>query len=136
MSVVSETVDGVAILTFTNPPVNALSAGVRRGIFDAVKIADSNLSIRGIVLIGGGTTFPAGADITEFSGAALNTGPMLNEVSPPPICNFTVCAAGLFVFHDLFLFFKHRSARLSKHAASLWSRPSMELRLAGGLRLR
>src|SRR5450432_3854306 len=61
------TKDGdVGILTINNPPVNALSPGVPQGIADGIaKIADDP-EIKAGVLIGGGRTFIAGADIKEF----------------------------------------------------------------------
>jgi 3-hydroxyacyl-CoA dehydrogenase len=58
--------DGIAVVTVDNPPVNALSAAVRRGIYDAIKSAGSDPQIQAIVLTCAGRTFIAGADITEF----------------------------------------------------------------------
>src|SRR4051812_14027853 len=56
----------VAIVTVNNPPVNALSPGVPEGIRESVEAAGKDDSIKGIVLIGGGRTFIAGADVKEF----------------------------------------------------------------------
>ena len=56
----------IAIITINNPPVNALSPGVPEGIAEAIAEACTNESIKGVVLIGGGRTFIAGADIKEF----------------------------------------------------------------------
>jgi 3-hydroxyacyl-CoA dehydrogenase len=56
----------VGILTVNNPPVNALSPGVPEGIVAAVEALGKDAGIRAIVLIGGGRTFIAGADIKEF----------------------------------------------------------------------
>lgn len=56
----------VAVLTVENPPVNALSPGVPEGIAAGVAQANADAAIRAIVLIGGGRTFIAGADIREF----------------------------------------------------------------------
>jgi 3-hydroxyacyl-CoA dehydrogenase len=58
--------DAIAVITVNNPPVNALSAAVRRGIFDCVKSAGSDPQVHAIVLTCAGRTFIAGADITEF----------------------------------------------------------------------
>ena len=69
--------DGVAILTVDNPPVNALSGGVRAGLSDGVAQAAADDSVTAIVLICAGRTFIAGADITEFGGKA--TGPSLHD---------------------------------------------------------
>jgi len=56
----------VAVLTVDNPPVNALSVGVRQGLIDGIKRAVGDPAIAAIVLIGKGKTFIAGADIREF----------------------------------------------------------------------
>ena len=58
--------DGIAVITINNPPVNALSPGVPEGILEAIEKADKDDSIKAVVLIGGGRTFVAGADIKEF----------------------------------------------------------------------
>ena len=56
----------IGIITVNNPPVNALSPGVPEGIVEAVERFDKDDAVRAIVLIGGGRTFIAGADIREF----------------------------------------------------------------------
>jgi 3-hydroxyacyl-CoA dehydrogenase len=58
--------DDIAIITINNPPVNALSPGVPEGIARAIEQIDQDQSVRAAVLIGGGRTFVAGADIKEF----------------------------------------------------------------------
>ena len=58
--------NGVAVLQITSPPVNALGAAVRAGLVAGVEHA-IGASATGLVVAGGGSTFPAGADITEFS---------------------------------------------------------------------
>jgi 3-hydroxyacyl-CoA dehydrogenase len=58
--------DAIAIVTVNSPPVNALSAAVRRGIFENVKAAADDPQVKAIVLTCAGRTFIAGADITEF----------------------------------------------------------------------
>ena len=64
---VSLSKDGeVAIITVNNPPVNALSPGVPEGIRAAVEAVSTDDKIKAAVLIGGGSTFIAGADIKEF----------------------------------------------------------------------
>ncbi len=56
----------IAVITINNPPVNALSPGVPEGISESLdQIAQDN-AIKAVVLIGGGRTFIAGADIKEF----------------------------------------------------------------------
>lgn len=56
----------VAVATVENPPVNALSHGVRRGLMHAIETACADPSIRALVIRGGGSTFVAGADINDF----------------------------------------------------------------------
>jgi len=56
----------VAIITINNPPVNALSRGVPEGIEEAIARINQDNAIRAAVLIGGGRTFIAGADINMF----------------------------------------------------------------------
>src|SRR6267154_952162 len=58
--------DGVAVVTINNPPVNALSSAVASGIAAAVAQIEKNDAVKGVVFIGGGRTFVAGADIKEF----------------------------------------------------------------------
>jgi len=58
--------NGIAIITINNPPVNALSPGVPEGISTAIDEIDRDDSVKAAVLIGGGRTFVAGADIKEF----------------------------------------------------------------------
>ena len=62
-----DTHDDVAILTVDNPPVNALSPGVPKGIVEGVSQANADSNVRAIVLIGAGRGFIAGADIRFFS---------------------------------------------------------------------
>src|ERR1700759_3397835 len=59
----------IAVITLNSPPVNALSANVRDGLYDAFKAAIADNDVKAIVLICEGRTFIAGADITEFGGA-------------------------------------------------------------------
>ncbi len=56
----------VAIITINNPPVNALSPGVPEGISEAIEQVGRDASVKAAVIIGGGRTFVAGADIKEF----------------------------------------------------------------------
>ncbi len=57
----------VAVLTVNNPPVNAMSPGVPKGICQGVAKANADSDIKAIVLIGAGRGFIAGADIRYFS---------------------------------------------------------------------
>ena len=58
--------NGIAVITINNPPVNALSPGVPEGISEALDQIAKDDSTKAAVLIGGGRTFVAGADIKEF----------------------------------------------------------------------
>src|SRR5271168_4186326 len=56
----------IGVITINNPPVNALSPGVPEGIAAGIETAHKDPAVRAVVLIGGGRTFIAGADIREF----------------------------------------------------------------------
>jgi 3-hydroxyacyl-CoA dehydrogenase len=56
----------IAVITINNPPVNALSPGVPEGISEALDQIAGDGSVKAAVLIGGGRTFVAGADLKEF----------------------------------------------------------------------
>ncbi len=56
----------VALLALANPPVNALSQPVCRGIKDGLERALADPAVRAVVVIGRGRGFCAGADISEF----------------------------------------------------------------------
>jgi 3-hydroxyacyl-CoA dehydrogenase len=88
-SVTTLTHDGdVAIVTLNSPPVNALSANVRDGLYEGFKQAIAS-DAKAIVLICEGRTFIAGADITEFGGAmkgaSLPDVQAMMENSPKPV---------------------------------------------------
>ena len=73
----------VAVVTINNPPVNALSPGVPEGVIAHVQSAAADPSVKAIVLIGGGKTFVAGADIKEFAkirSGAKERGPGLHPM--------------------------------------------------------
>ncbi|MEE4453575.1 3-hydroxyacyl-CoA dehydrogenase NAD-binding domain-containing protein [Novosphingobium resinovorum] len=57
---------GVAVITLDNPPVNALSAPLRRNLLAALEGGMADETVQAVVLICAGRTFIAGADITEF----------------------------------------------------------------------
>ncbi len=69
--------DDVAIVTVDSPPVNALGHHVREGLYQAFTEA-SGADCEAIVLICGGRTFIAGADIRELGTA--RSGPTLGAV--------------------------------------------------------
>jgi 3-hydroxyacyl-CoA dehydrogenase len=56
----------VAIIVIDNPPVNAGSAAVRRGLLSALGTLKDDVTVRAAVIIGAGGTFIAGSDLREF----------------------------------------------------------------------
>jgi 3-hydroxyacyl-CoA dehydrogenase len=70
-------IDNIGVITIDNPPVNALSAGVRKGIMEALETARGDAS-EALLVICRGRTFCAGADITEFGKPPVE--PMLPDV--------------------------------------------------------
>ncbi len=74
--------NGVAVITINNPPVNALSPGVPDGIAAAFAKIETDDSVKAVVLIGGGRTFVAGADINEFGKITSGKGMCLDEIKP------------------------------------------------------
>src|SRR6516165_10198350 len=94
---VSLTKDGdIGIITVNNPPVNALSPGVPEAIQAFLEEIQKDTALKAAVLIGGGRTFIAGADIKEFgkiTSGQTKRGITLNEIltavencSKPVIC--------------------------------------------------
>ena len=84
-----EVLDNIGVIKGVNMPVNALSHAVRTGLIASLSKLIEDNRVDGIILIGEGRTFFAGADISEFGKPML--GPDLNEVintfenSPKPI---------------------------------------------------
>lgn len=67
MSVITTQRQGdILVITSDNPPVNALSVAVRRGIAAAIDELNGDDALKAAVLRCAGRTFFAGADITEF----------------------------------------------------------------------
>ena len=81
--------DTVQLIKVNNPPVNALSSAVRKGVLDALNQAIKNNDVSSVVVICEGRTFFAGADIKEFGGPPI--APELNDLinsleqSPKPV---------------------------------------------------
>ena len=61
----------VAVFTFDNPPVNALSHPVRVALLAAIEALEADAGVRAIVLLGAGRNFIAGADVREFDRPPL-----------------------------------------------------------------
>jgi len=53
----------IGVITINNPPVNALSPGVPEGIYESLLQGMKDADVKAMVLIGGGRSFIAGADI-------------------------------------------------------------------------
>jgi 3-hydroxyacyl-CoA dehydrogenase len=87
----------IAIITLNNPPVNALSPALQEGIGAAIEQINKDGSVKAAVLIGGGRTFIAGADITEF--VKITSGKSKRDVGILPLllkiedCRVPVVAA-------------------------------------------
>ena len=64
----------VGIIWINNPPVNAISVGVREAMIDGVKKLNADPEIKVGILACEGRTFMAGADITEFGKPPLSPG--------------------------------------------------------------
>ncbi|MGE0742394.1 MAG: 3-hydroxyacyl-CoA dehydrogenase NAD-binding domain-containing protein [Hyphomonadaceae bacterium] len=78
---VDYTVEGeVAVLTVNHPPVNALSLVVREGLMSGIQQGLANDAVKAIVLLGGGATFIAGADISEFGTPKSRQGAQLKDI--------------------------------------------------------
>ena len=76
-------IDGIAVVTINNPPVNALSAALSAGIAAAVAQIEKDDAVKAVVFIGAGRTFIAGADIKEFG--ELTSGKIICRESLKPL---------------------------------------------------
>ncbi len=72
--------DGIAVLTFDNPPVNSLGLELRQAIVAGIERANADPQVAAIVLIGSGAGFSGGADIREFGTPRAATQPHLMTV--------------------------------------------------------
>ena len=70
--------ENISIITLNSPPVNALSASVREGLYKGITEARNDKETEAIIIICEGRTFIAGADISEFGKEPK--GPSLYEV--------------------------------------------------------
>ncbi len=73
----------VLIITIDNPPVNALSPGVPQGIAAGIDMANSDETVKSVVVIGAGRTFIAGADINEFG--KITSGDKSRDIGLNPV---------------------------------------------------
>src|SRR5712664_260157 len=63
----------VAVISANNPPVNTITAAVRKGLFAAIADVRTQSGVSAVVLVCEGSTFFSGADIGEFSGPPKET---------------------------------------------------------------
>jgi 3-hydroxyacyl-CoA dehydrogenase len=70
----------VAVITMNNPPVNGLGYATRTGLASGLEQANSDASVKAIVITGAGKTFSGGADINEFGSAKSTAEPNLLSV--------------------------------------------------------
>lgn len=59
--------NGHALVTVSNPPVNALAVSVRKGLMDALELVNKS-GCQTAAIVCTGKTFVAGGDISEFAG--------------------------------------------------------------------
>ena len=72
--------DGVALITFSNPPVNGLAHAVRCALVAELDRANADARVAAIVVAGAGKAFSAGADIREFDTPQSLAEPTLRTV--------------------------------------------------------
>jgi 3-hydroxyacyl-CoA dehydrogenase len=92
----------IAVVTMNNPPMNGLGYELRKGLLDAFTVAQTDASIKAIVLTGEGTAFSSGADIKEFGSPKATAEPNLLTViaaverstKPVVAAVHTVCMGG------------------------------------------
>ena len=79
MSVVNfKNIDDICLIEINNPPVNAISAEVRKGLLKVVIELEKNKKIKAVIICAPNRTFLAGADIREF-GKNVD-GPILSDI--------------------------------------------------------
>eukprot|EP00877_Chromochloris_zofingiensis_P010337 jgi/Chrzof1/5557/Cz16g07140.t1 len=62
--------DGVAVITLSNPPVNALHPDVLRNLFSNLQQAHQDSNVKAVVVTGANGNFSAGFDINQFQNAS------------------------------------------------------------------
>jgi 3-hydroxyacyl-CoA dehydrogenase len=70
----------VAVIRLDNPPVNALSASVRKGIAEGLDRAADTDSVSAVIITGAGSNFCGGADVTEFNTSLMLAAPDLHDL--------------------------------------------------------
>jgi 3-hydroxyacyl-CoA dehydrogenase len=72
--------NAVAVITLKNPPVNALSLGLRTAVADGLERATADESIRAVVIVGSGSAYCGGADVGEFGLPSMSASPSLADL--------------------------------------------------------
>ena len=70
----------LAVIALKNPPVNALSVGLRAAVADGLERAAADASIRAVVIVGSGSAFCGGADVAEFGLPSMSASPTLADL--------------------------------------------------------
>jgi 3-hydroxyacyl-CoA dehydrogenase len=102
MSADYQVVDGVAVITLNNPPVNGLGLATRTAAVEGLNRAAADAAVQAIVITGAGKAFSGGADIREFNSPKALTEPTLhtlirtveNSAKPVVAAIHTVCMGG------------------------------------------
>jgi 3-hydroxyacyl-CoA dehydrogenase len=74
------TIDGVAVLSLDNPPVNSLSGAQRGRLGAQLQHAVQRDDVKAIVIAGRGGVFCGGADVREFNTPAQRMSPTMPEL--------------------------------------------------------
>jgi 3-hydroxyacyl-CoA dehydrogenase len=76
----------VLVVVIDNPPINAGSLGVRRGLMEAIETLGNDSTLVAAVFMGAGSTFIAGSDLREFGK------PLEDPQLPAVIAAIEACA--------------------------------------------
>ncbi len=82
----------IAVIVIDNPPINAGSSAVRKGLLEAIEVLRTDATLEGAVLIGAGSTFIAGSDLREF-GEPLTEPQLPSVIAAIEACGKPVVAA-------------------------------------------
>jgi 3-hydroxyacyl-CoA dehydrogenase len=92
--------DGIAVVSFDNPPVNSLSAVQRKKLHEQIRDAAARADVQAIVVTGGALPFCGGAEIREFNTPAQKASPTMPELIEDcdKIDKLLIAAIGGFAF--------------------------------------